>query len=288
MTGEPDRIPVHGPTRRRTLHLAGAALVATTAATLADLGSVAASAGARAPHGGNRSRPESTAAPDGTSARAASAPPRWARRWHHPVDTLHDFTQRSPSTHFARKAIMLTIDDGPSATWTPKYLALLARYDVHATFCMIGEQVPHLHHLAKDVHEHGHVIANHTWNHDEALASGSAAHIRSEIERAQHAIHHATGYWPRQFRNPGGAWGSAVYAELARLRMLPLGWSVDPRDWAMPGTAAIEHAMLRVRPHQIILCHDGGGNRVETYHALKKVIPALLHRGYSFVTLPTG
>ncbi len=286
MPGEPRLTPHRGPTRRRTLHVAGAALLTTAAATLADLGSGAVPAGARARRGtsedGHRTP---TVAAD---AHATAVRPAWARRWHHPVDTLHDFTERSRTTHFARKAIMLTIDDGPSAEWTPKYLTLLARYDIHATFCMIGEQVPRLRHLAKDVHEHGHTIANHTWNHDEALAYGSAAHIRSEIERTQHAIHTATGYRPRQFRNPGGAWGSAVYAELARLQMLPLGWSVDPRDWARPGTAAIERAILKVRPHQIILCHDGGGNRVETYHALEKVIPILLHRGYSFVTLPTG
>jgi hypothetical protein len=36
----------------------------------------------------------------------------------------------------------------------------------------------------------------------------------------------------------------------------------------------------------IILCHDGGGDRSPIYAALKTVIPALLDRGLHFVTLP--
>lgn len=279
-----------GPTRRRVLRLAGATAFTAAAATLADLGTTTGPAGARTSRRSNTAASSTPAAdPAGRTAFAdahhVSVPP-WARPWHHPIDTLADFTHRDRRAHFARTAIMLTIDDGPSPEWTPKYLALLARYRVPATFCMIGRQVPPHRRLVKDVHDHGHVIANHTWTHDERLAYGSAAHIRSEIERTQDAIHSATGYAPNQFRNPGGVWGRAVYAELARLQMMPLGWSVDPRDWARPGTAAIEHAMLRARPHQIILCHDGGGDRSETYRALRTVVPALLERGFTFVTLP--
>ncbi|WP_375489063.1 polysaccharide deacetylase family protein [uncultured Jatrophihabitans sp.] len=281
-----------GPTRRRVLRLAGATAFTATAATLADLGTTTGSAAARTSRRSVAGRSLNAAAdPAGHIAvvDATRAPtPAWARPWHHPIDTLADFVHRDRQAHFARTAIMLTIDDGPSPEWTPKYLALLAKYRIPATFCMIGRQVRSNRDLAKDVRDHGHVIANHTWTHDERLAFGSPAHIRAEITRTQDAIHAATGYTPNQFRNPGGAWGSAVYAELARARMMPLGWSVDPRDWARPGAAAIEHTMLRARPHQIILCHDGGGDRAETYRALRTVIPALLRRGYTFVTLPRG
>lgn len=181
---------------------------------------------------------------------------------------------------------MLTIDDGPSAVWTPKYLRLLARHEVKATFCMIGEQVHPNRSIARAVSEHGHVIANHTWSHDEALETRSTAQLRAQIERASAAIHSATGTLPTQFRAPGGDWGPRVIRELGRQQMLPLGWNVDPRDWARPGTAHIESTMLAAGPHDVILCHDGGGDRSETYAALKRVIPDLLDRGYHFVTLP--
>jgi peptidoglycan/xylan/chitin deacetylase (PgdA/CDA1 family) len=226
--------------------------------------------------------------PAGAAPASVHAVPAWkARRWHHPIESLVRFEHRMPHVHAPRKAIMLTIDDGPHAEWTPKYLKLLAKYDVHATFCMIGRQIHPLRHIVKDVAEHGHVIANHTWNHDEALTYGSREHIRREIERTTAAIHRAAGVVPTQFRAPGGVWGRPLFTELLHQHLMPLGWNIDPTDWARPGTAAIESAMLKARTHDIILCHDGGGDRSETYHALKKVIPTLLHRGHTFVTLPT-
>lgn len=276
-----------GLSRRRALHFAGISFLGAAAATLVDVGVATERADARQ----RQARQRAAAATHAGDALRQTGPrevkpPSWARIWHHPIYTLDDFTHRDAHVHYARKAIMLTIDDGPNAEWTPKYLRLLAKYRVQATFCMIGSQVHHNRRLARAVHEHGHVIANHTWDHDEQLTYGSTAHIRSEIERTQHVIHAATGYTPNQFRNPGGVWGHAVYNELARMHLMPLGWSIDPRDWARPGTSAIERAMRKVRNHEIILCHDGGGNRSETYHALESVIPALLRRGFVFTTLP--
>jgi peptidoglycan/xylan/chitin deacetylase (PgdA/CDA1 family) len=232
------------------------------------------------------SRPAAARPDPGAAVVAAASLPVWARPWRSPISWIDDFTRRCPDVHFPRRAVMLTIDDGPSAEWTPRYLRLLAKHHVRATFCMIGEQVHPNRHVARAVAADGHVIANHTWTHDEQLPSRSAARIRSEIERTSHAIHDATGFVPTQYRAPGGSWGPRVYAEISRQRMMPLGWDIDPRDWARPGTAAIESAMLRAQRHDIILCHDGGGDRSQTYRALQTVIPRLQRRGYEFVTLP--
>jgi peptidoglycan-N-acetylglucosamine deacetylase len=214
------------------------------------------------------------------------APPAWVRTWKNPIGRLDDFLARSPSTHYQRNAIMLTIDDGPHPVWTPKYLRLLARHHVQATFCVIGSQVLEHPHLVKAAVHDGHHIANHTFRHPLNLPKLKAARIRSELEDTTDAIVRASGFRPRQFRAPGGAWGPDVYAEVSRQQMMPLGWDIDPRDWSLPGVSHIRSAMLASRPHDIILCHDGGGDRAQTYAALEKVIPALLARGWHFVTLP--
>jgi peptidoglycan-N-acetylglucosamine deacetylase len=211
-----------------------------------------------------------------------------AGRWPAPVFGIGDFLEHRPHAHLPRRSIMLTIDDGPDPVWTPKYLKLLAKHDVKATFCMIGRQVHPNPHLARAVAEHGHAVANHTWSHDEQLETRPIAQVRGEIVRASEAIHRATGIEPRIYRAPGGNWGPRVLHELRRQRMLPLGWDIDPRDWSCPGVPAIESAMLAARRHDIILCHDGGGDRSQTYVALKTVIPALLDRGLHFVTLPVA
>jgi peptidoglycan/xylan/chitin deacetylase (PgdA/CDA1 family) len=71
----------------------------------------------------------------------------------------------------------------------------------------------------------------------------------------------------------------------AAARVLPLDWSDDPRDWTRRGVPHITHQLLAARPGQILLCHDGGGDRSQTLAALRTVIPALQARGYRFVAL---
>lgn len=212
--------------------------------------------------------------------------PTWLSTWDRPVDRLDDFLVRSASTRLPRNAIMLTIDDGPHPEWTPKYLRLLAKYGVTATFCMIGRQVADNASLVRAVVGEGHHIGNHTFTHPLGMPKLGADRIRTEMEDTTDAIVSASGFRPRQFRSPGGEWGPAIMAEAARQEMLPLGWDVDPRDWSKPGEAKIQAAMLAARPHDIILCHDGGGDRSETFAALSVVVPALLARGWTFVTLP--
>jgi peptidoglycan/xylan/chitin deacetylase (PgdA/CDA1 family) len=182
---------------------------------------------------------------------------------------------------------MLTLDDGPSPAWTPKMLALLAKHGVRATFCMIGKQVRAEPRLARAVAEHGHVVANHTWTHDEMLTKRPVARIRRELRDTSAVIADACGYEPRQFRAPGGNWGRALLDEVQREQMLPLGWSVDPTDWARPGTRSIERTFRSVRRHDIVLCHDGGGDRSQTYAALEYALPRWKDAGYTFVTLPS-
>lgn len=212
--------------------------------------------------------------------------PTWVHTWTDPISQLGEFESRSPSTRFRSNAIMLTIDDGPHPLWTPKYLRLLQRYHVQATFCVIGRQVLQYPDLVKAAVHDGHHIANHTFDHPLNLPRLSAAQIHAQLVDTNDAIVRATGFRPRQFRAPGGVWGPDVYAEVSRQQMMPLGWDIDPRDWSLPGVAHIRSAMLASRPHDIILCHDGGGDRSQTYAALQTVIPALLARGWRFVALP--
>jgi peptidoglycan/xylan/chitin deacetylase (PgdA/CDA1 family) len=227
------------------------------------------------------------AAHTGPATASAGSVPAWAQRWPAAIRSIDDFRRRCPRPIYPANAIMLTVDDGPSPVWTPRYLRLFARHGIVATFCMIGAQVPANRALVKAVADHGHTIANHTWTHDLDLGTRDPARIRGEIHETSGAIYEASGFVVRQFRAPGGNWTPAIFDELVPLRMMPLGWDVDPRDWSLPGTASIERAVLSVRRHGIVLCHDGGGDRSETYAALAYAIPRLKDAGYRFVTLPS-
>jgi len=183
-----------------------------------------------------------------------------------------------------RKVIALTIDDGPSPVYTPQVLRLLDKYQVIATFSMIGLEVDTYPAITREVAAAGHKIINHTWSHLN-LANQTPVVIADQIARATGAIHHATGRLPTMFRAPYGAWSPAVLQRCAQAGMTPLAWSVDPRDWSRPGVPSIVGNIMRnTKTGSIILEHDGGGNRSQTVAALKIVLPRLLAEGYRFTT----
>jgi peptidoglycan/xylan/chitin deacetylase (PgdA/CDA1 family) len=182
------------------------------------------------------------------------------------------------------KVIALTIDDGPSPVYTPQILQLLDKYQVTATFSMIGLQVDAHPGMAREVAAAGHMIANHTWSHLDLAVLPPVA-IADQINRATGAIHTVTGRVPTLFRAPYGAWSPVVLQHCAQTGMTPLDWSVDPRDWSRPGVASIVGNIMRnTKTGSIILEHDGGGNRSQTVAALTIVLPRLLAAGYHFTT----
>jgi peptidoglycan/xylan/chitin deacetylase (PgdA/CDA1 family) len=185
--------------------------------------------------------------------------------------------------HEGDKAIALTIDDGPSSKYTPQVLALLAQYKIAATFCMIGQSADQHASLVAEVSAAGHLVANHTWTHPN-LSKMTEAQVTAEIERTNDAITRGGAKQPTLFRAPGGNWSPTVFSVCDKLGLRPLDWSVDPRDWARPGT---DHIVQTVMGHthtgSIILEHDGGGDRSQTVAALQQFIPQLLQAGYHFV-----
>ena len=184
-------------------------------------------------------------------------------------------------------AVALTFDDGPDVHWTRAVAGLLDRHHVHATFCMIGRQVPELVSVVRRVARDGNALCDHTWDHNLDLRKRPHAQQVRDVRRGYRAIYRATKVRPLFFRAPGGEW-SRPLRQVARAQHLrPLAWTVDPRDWAHPGVHAIVHAVLaQLRPGGVILLHDGGGNRRQTLAALRILLHRLPRLGYHFVLPP--
>ncbi|WP_106318590.1 polysaccharide deacetylase family protein [Actinoplanes italicus] len=202
-----------------------------------------------------------------------------------PVHTLADFRKLVPGDPFPADSIALTIDDGPHPVWTPKILRLLEKHHVPAMFFMIGNQVLGHESTARDVATDGHLIANHTWSHPINLSKLPPHKSLKEIHRAQDKIYSTTGKTPSLFRAPGGAWSKGLSQSVSQSNVIPIDWTNDPRDWAQPGVAHITNRMLAAQPGQILLIHDGGGDRSQTLASLRTVIPALQAKGLKFVAL---
>jgi peptidoglycan/xylan/chitin deacetylase (PgdA/CDA1 family) len=181
--------------------------------------------------------------------------------------------------------VALTVDDGPHPYWTPKVLDVLAEFGVPVTFNMIGMQVPDNTRLVQRIVAAGHQIANHTLTHPINLPALPPARIQREIGEAHDRIAQASSVAPRFFRSPGGAWTPQLVEIATAHQMICVDWDIDPRDWARPGIAHITTSLLRAKAGDILLCHDGGGDRSQTVAALRTVIPALKQRGLTFVAL---
>ncbi|MBQ1024021.1 polysaccharide deacetylase family protein [Micromonospora sp. C95] len=192
---------------------------------------------------------------------------------------------RWPAFGVPGDGIALTIDDGPHPRWTPPLLDLLDAHGIRATFFLIGDRVREHPELARRIMAAGHPIGNHSMTHPQPFAALPRPALRAEIDRTQRAIEDATGVTPRLFRAPGGNWSPTVLRTTADLGLTPVDWTVNPSDWRSPGVERITRTLSRTRPGQIILCHDGGGDRSQTLAALTQVIPRLIGQGLRFVTV---
>ncbi|MEV1285878.1 polysaccharide deacetylase family protein [Micromonospora sp. NPDC049679] len=185
--------------------------------------------------------------------------------------------------------VALTFDDGPDPRYTPQMLALLRRYQIKATFCMIGANAQAYPSLVRQIAAEGHTLCNHSWSHDLTLGSRSQTEIQTDLARTSAAIRAAAPGFPvSYYRQPGGNWTAAVVAEAHNLGMTSLDWAVDPRDWEKPVAANIAALVTtETASGSIVLMHDGGGVRTETVTALHVILPDLTQR-FQLGALPPG
>ncbi|HEX2356896.1 MAG TPA: polysaccharide deacetylase family protein [Micromonosporaceae bacterium] len=185
--------------------------------------------------------------------------------------------------------VALTFDDGPDPTYTPAVLALLRRFRVRATFCLIGRNVARFPQLVRQIYAEGHTLCNHSWDHDLRLGLRSPGYIRENLQRTNDAIRRAVpGSRVSYYRQPGGKWSRTVVNVAAALGMSSLHWRVDPQDWRKPGAGSISSTITSwTRPGAIILLHDGGGVRRGTVMALGSILPNLTRR-FRLCAFPPG
>lgn len=209
-----------------------------------------------------------------------------------PLDrvTVSDGLARGIQSVRGRGLVALTFDDGPDPTWTPQILNILKADGVPGTFFDVGMNAEANPALVQQEIAQGNIVANHTYSHLD-LTVLPLWRAKLEIRAGNWVLQGITGREPTLFRSPYGALEltdsqSATHQDLASsLGMQPVGWNVDPLDWARPGVQKIVRAATSSSAvDQVILLHDGGGDRSQTVAALPYIITAMHARGYVFVT----
>jgi peptidoglycan/xylan/chitin deacetylase (PgdA/CDA1 family) len=185
------------------------------------------------------------------------------------------------------KAVALTFDDGPSARYTPQILAILQKYDVQATFFMVGVHIQEYPAVVRMVADAGMTIGNHSFSHPNAppFRQLPRSRIKDEIHRTADALS-SLGVASGLFRPPGGSFSPAVIRIAATVDARLVLWTVDPHDWGGRNPRDIVRAVLgAVKPGSIITLHDGGGDRSATVRALPRIIKGIRARGLELVAI---
>ena len=221
-------------------------------------------------------KPAASSGPHTPSPQPPSAPPTSTPITGKPGSGTPGVPAANPTAAAAagnKKVIFFSFDDGPDPVWTPKILQVLAKYGAHATFFQLGKMQALHPGLREQILAAGNSIGSHSISHPQ-LTAISAPKRHHEI---------FDGPKSKCFRPPYGASNPKVRADIKAAGMVEVLWDVDPRDWARPGTQAIVHNILtHAHRRNIVLMHDGGGDRGQTVAALDKALRVLKAQGYTF------
>ena len=193
------------------------------------------------------------------------------------------------------KRVFLTFDDGPSETVTPKILEILDKYDIKATFFVLGCNVKSHPEIVKQAYEAGHYIANHGYSHKYSKIYKSADAVLQEYNKTESAIRDALGdstYSSHLFRFPGGSKGGPYEDIKSKARKKLNEDGVAYLDWSAltydaEGADTKEEIMSNLKEtmngwnNVVILMHDAPDKEI-TYKTLEDVIKYLQEKGYAF------
>lgn len=191
----------------------------------------------------------------------------------------------------------LTFDDGPHGKDTERLLDFLGARDIKAVFAVVGEciEAPGGAEVLRRIAAEGHVLCNHSTSFAD-MGEWSAAEVRADMLRNLEIIRAAVGeaagegvnggevavpYW----RAPNGSWG-VTQEVAAQLGMQSLAVINHISDWVDQDVDVLADRLRTViTPGQLVLAHDGGGDRAGTVAAVERVVDELLDAGWQF-TLP--
>lgn len=179
----------------------------------------------------------------------------------------------------SEKKVAITFDDGPNADYTEELLKGLKERGVCATFFLLGTEIEKYPELVKQIHEGGHLIGTHSYQHVNLCNLTDEAAIE-QVVKTNTLVKEITGESPLFIRPPFGCWKKDLDYETMMIEVL---WDVDPLDWCTNNTSVIvERVLKNVKDGDIILLHDASKSSVD---AALQIIDQLQKEGYLFVTV---
>lgn len=181
--------------------------------------------------------------------------------------------------------VAITVDDGPDPVYTLQILEILQRYEVPATFFVVGMQVERYPDILRREAALGNEVANHSYTHNN-LHTMNLQEVTRELSRTNGIIRQYTGKNVTWFRPPRGAYNRMVTEAANQCGLKTVLWTVvvENRKNKTPEDMA-RRVVQTVKPGGIILLHDSRLDRTKTVQALPLIIEGLREKGYNFVTV---
>ena len=165
---------------------------------------------------------------------------------------------------------------------TQQLIDILRKYNVKATFFVVGDWVDKYPESVKALHDAGHEVMNHSNSHAHMSQLSSEA-IVADVEACNDKIEAVTGVRPTLIRPPYGEYDNNVITSIRSIGMEPIQWDVDSLDWKdLPAGEITERVVSRVQPGSIVLFHNAA---LHTPEALPAILETLLQEGYTFVPI---
>lgn len=196
-----------------------------------------------------------------------------------------------------KKSVVLTFDDGPSPEYTEPILNILKKYNVKATFFVVGSQVQKHCNILQRIYSEGHEIGNHSYNHP-WMAKISSEEQQNEILQTQGMIQSCISYQPRWFRSPYASQNESTLKIAHQAGLNTALWTIDTQDWRKSSTTqSIIQKALNYQTNNIILMHDGvepnpnfkhpeaSLTRNNTVQSLETIIQRFQNNGFQFLTI---
>jgi peptidoglycan/xylan/chitin deacetylase (PgdA/CDA1 family) len=184
------------------------------------------------------------------------------------------------SIHTFEKEVFLTFDDGPTPQVTEQTLDLLKAHNAKATFFCLGKNVEAHPDLYQRLHDDGHTVGNHTYDHPNGRKTEHFTYLRSVAKGKKHI---QSSY----FRPPYGQITRAQINALKKQYRIVM-WDIITGDFdqKIDEEQCVRNVLNNVKRGSIIVFHDSVKAAPRMLPALKQVLEALSARGYSFSALP--
>ncbi|MBR3988288.1 MAG: polysaccharide deacetylase family protein [Clostridia bacterium] len=180
------------------------------------------------------------------------------------------------------KKVAISFDAAWGNEQTPELLDILDRYDVKATFFLVGQWVDNFPESVKEIAAQGHDVENHSNTHAH-MPELSLEGMSEEIVSCNDKIKALTGKCPTLFRPPYGDYNNDVVASVKNQNMYCIQWDVDSLDWKdLSAEEITQRVTSKLQNGSIVLLHNGAKNTPE---ALPSIIEGIKAQGYELVPI---